>query len=1826
MSKFVPRISYQNPPREIPNDLTEKFSMTLRTGDLDQVKNFLLSNNLALNLLTSGAKEDAVSIVLSLTDDVAGPLEKYRLLDFLKQNGASFDYPDHNNARPLHHAARMQNKKIVELILSTNPNIGSTDSSGNTPLHYAVRGSATPCPKPLSTPLALNADIVSTQTDHTDTIKETIKWILDQINKKSTADLNPIINGLLNIPDTYKGSEYDKNLDKEIIEALTTISTSDTFDSQSVSKQQHLFDTIAAKNISIFEGDIYSSAVTNLDIHPNNSGWGPAALNDATPMSLILPETLEDIAKSFEKERLSNYKNFFNAEGLKITEGVFKSLEGPSNDIMTLVFGRGDDIPKPTLYKVLYLLMYGYVLKKQADMIPEYIADTYSLVTKEQFFGDDLDNIEDYVLYGRNMKKILEDIKTNNAINDPESPLYQNTYIKYMDVDRDFDEDAMNEDIINSFTKPLENITLPKLIDNFLKKNGDDNELENMKKITAKSLNNTPEKIISDTFREIIKSPDFFKNRAGIPAPLTVMHIRDFFKAIGMNDGDIVNFVAAHNGRHQPTDPNPIDWRTAFQHIDDESIIKFISRQCFGNDDHKDIDLSDNIKTPSFANIFIIREYLKNFIESNNPFNLSIHPDNNIFPSILQQKINIWIWFANNEIGHEDALKKMDVFYSIIVLMLRIKVKKILKKYTIIAFSEDSEFARNHPYTQQPFDNDLYTLLLPPIENADNSSMLLTKTGKIKLTDFNDFIKTIRKTNKDLVDLLLTFFQSFYDEYIDSRKPLGTYILDKVIITKDPYNVLKNNDKNADNFDQNIVFDLIINTKGYANVVKKLFTDSGVKKSYMEMILEHNNPIGNDKLKYLINFDTSRINGYLMSTNKKEPIKSYDYSLSEFMLIYMALFLRRTYELYFMTNEINKKIVVIQNEIDKGELNLSQIIQKNLVSFAENVILIVQTIHEYKVRSKKIIEQYEKTLAAINLTAKGVLELRTHFSHFNTSIMQTLASMHANLQKCVEYHNNVIKYVANLSDENRIKNPSNRFFTGSFPTLLPFPSFESYNSFADMKDMLKNYTINDLIYYDSTGPNNAITRGDLLRINGNNIVKGPGIIGVVNKIPADINDIKSEKYQLPIQESFGTAFLMKSKQKIIQDTVDEILKDSTDNVYKKLLQIGSISNDNDSSIQKIKLACIVAKLTDNAVIAAMKMAIAQSVHRWTEQKIKSNANRTSQKIPIKDIIPKTWFALTPGKIEQQLLNKFTLSEPELSREVVEEKPSKPTYFDTMGAAPTPEDFVAYLYNLNYFADNTIGTDTMASCFKINKKIIELLISPLSLNAQNVEGMTPLHYAMQMHNPTIAKILTDKGAIKDKFRNKRGLSPVDLINSDITKHLSMIMPSTTPKLDTVLDRFAAPFNKLLEKRLLEPKFNGNVIKYFKFAIPIQLCMYQHMFATFIHNYRLGIDQRLQSKLNVFMGGNGISYPYDLVADINVTELIKFYDPNYLGSRVEQKRNERKIKILKEQKKEYDTQIEELDNIPKPIDSDTDKLINELKQKRADIEKEIQKLGGKTSDKIPPQPSILGVAFDSKINDAQNTPLQRSWDLPQFYDTIFNKIVLKKRAHLGIWIQYMQKDLSKAPSMIISQFDQRILQNVDKTIPQEFYDKIEKFVKYRTDLPNELDSNPALMQEYIQIKYICQLILTPAIVGLIYGEIQKTLVEIMPDIDEAKMNSIMAAIDAAKYGNYNLRKYIDERLPSIAYKFFTKIYNNRNDPDSRLQESELFDPIIAIINSNDQLIFDEVSSPFVKYFRDYLVPFMSNTYQNMIHHLRLSIFGYEKYLMETAQMLKLATSKF
>lgn len=722
--------------------------------------------------------------------------------------------------------------------------------------------------------------------------------------------------------------------------------------------------------------------------------------------------------------------------------------------------------------------------------------------------------------------------------------------------------------------------------------------------------------------------------------------------------------------------------------------------------------------------------------------------------------------------------------------------------------------------------------------------------------------------------------------------------------------------------------------------------------------------------------------------------------------------------------------------------------------------------------------------------------------------------------------------------------------------------------------------------------------------------------------------------------------LMFTKQTIIKNTLQKII----DNHYKidankdkKLEDIYTIADDISknseyNNLNDVRIYVIIGKIIDGILNNIIEYAARYSASIFVYSHIVNNPKiKPIIDNNIIDIIQKNFYEkISLKSVDKNTIENLLLLDPKYVNSQLLQIESDPNNINYVPSS-TDKEFMHYLYNINYHINNTKNNK---KCYSVNTKIIPQLINADTINFKNSDGNTPLHIAVNMNHQKIIKLLMEKGGKIVGFTNNQNKSPWDIGLLNIEKHINYTKGLTV--IDTI-NNFVTSFNSLLISRLKDEKFNNNIVKHISYGIPIYLLIFNHTIHLHVENYRYGFTSDFKKSIvDLIKKYHNVSvpiYPIDIFDINNNTELKKIAEPYDIENRIIKSINDVNIKKIDSIKKQIEQLQIQLDGIV--IEKKTEKNPDQiafLDQINSNLTTKITNLKNKLTD-IQPNKEITVTSgtidyYQYVFQFIQKKIINRSFEAVDFYNEAFNRIGKTKELYIRIWDNYIKKRLSKSSTTILSimnniasiiisniKIDPRKISNRNEmNILLSFYKNVNDYIEEKKSYPNNLLENPILSLEVDQIIYLINLIITPVIQNILLNQVYQSISEmlIVSDIGNNK-NKILDTIINTTYNGNTLDSFIEKILPRMAYKFYTGIYNDATDIDRKINSSsDLFMPIIQIVKEIKivQIVDD---SPIIQNLKNYLIPFMGNTYQNFIHHLQLAKYSYEIYLSGTYQFI-------
>ncbi|AKI80216.1 ankyrin repeat-containing protein [Acanthamoeba polyphaga mimivirus] len=1892
MSRYQPRIILNHPEKVVPDDIMEQFFLTIKTGDIDKIRNFVAQNKNKFNIIEKSSKpggpnKTPIHAVLELDDRIADQETKLTIIKYLDKMGAPMDLPDSDNVWPIHLAAADQDEDIIDYMLKNKVSIDRKDSSNNTPLHYAIYGKQVPCFDKIKVgSIVPPQDIEKLPLNKT--LTDTKDYIVELLNNNPQIKNNLIhtVNTIMNIPSMYQATKTEKDLETDIIDIFTEIASNPSYPSQnyvnSMSVQQNKLDQLINRMYILINDDLLRGLTNPLKISPNNTGWGPVTSSSGqpSPIDRIL-EREHDYVFNELNNKYSSTKNTITDINLTSTNKLSRETipnimrNVNTNYIDKLIFcpdcSNSEYGEKITLTKMLYLLVWSnYKINYIPDLVRRIMDNMkiMSVTVHSQIVNNN------YTAFPLNSNLSVDD--DSSLIGYIFSNLLRNKLNPQSQIDLSL-ADVMDQvdPTINAITGGINGCITNQLVQLFTNSDDPNGAVNLFDGILNSPINNLWSIPEFRSLREDINDlrPAYRDGKISWFQMLFDLIQEIQPNLVTGNTNDVTNNIFIR-GRRTPRYILP--------------LTPLPNSTNYGPPPGPPHGTLNNAYTYSEA--FRVIDALVQYITSGNS---QINATR--YPRVFDQNINDWIPFIDNEFQSDALLQQypeLTFLYKILAVHTQRAIYSVIFNCVSILLrnlpvSPEADLVRN--YLELIDDAYMYYLILPSEPNPAE----FTQTG----TD--DTLADLKQhkwdPDNDLVNWFTRYIQRIPTEFIEQ---LYQIIMQNI----DDFNY--NNLENIRNHIESSIVDLsnfitpIINNSEFRNSIKKYFGTfnypagyNGTRIASMQVIPRLNSLI--DDIDFEYRFDDylillrngaitgltflTEIYGYFFVDTKKR-LQSIDESLIDVNAIVADIIANINNETYYYIPQVILPALI-----------------KQLVTVISNIYAIKDVLSKFT----PVKVEFDALITNSIPEHNQIINLGNDFVSY---IQDQLKIIYTNTIDIIKYHNNVIEFL-NTHSASQLINATNtatgnnitttRVFNGNLIPIQIFPSTLSDNpNFSEIETVLRSYSIPEITYYADATDNTDILL-DIFDIGSTlNLYHGTisfdrvGIIsnspnmtdnlqiniendGTVKDIPDpiagqwlsfDVNHPRGTSYfnafiayitgnfqfdklnGMPSSVfKFLPEYLSFMKQQIIEEVVQFIVDNKDTNakkIYDELTDLGTQTSY--QAIPDVKNYIIIGKLTDDILNKLFEFAIRQSVSSWiynitsNDPRYRSIIDPLNQTISI--INKKDYLRLSLNQINRETITDLlSTNSPYVDYGLaqVETNPNNLSYTNYQNL----NKFIYYLYNINYSSDNFQD----GNCYYINPAIVSKLIDSYTLEAKNSDGNTPLHLAISMTNPDIVEILLKHGANPFTFRNIRNESSYDLFNDIIRSHLKYDTGNTVSK---SIENFYKPFNDLLVSRLLDDKFKNNIIKNITYGIPIELIMYNHMFHLYLENYRYEFTIETRDSIRrIFKKYFNITdtvYPTDLFEINRDEDLSKILESEFPQNRVKTS-----VQLLNPKLRDYQKQLGELNNqiinLTKEkrsiIDSQQISFINNL---IANLEARKSIVQTNISDLEFKQPtstvdSAMISSFKSSVNSIQNRIGDRSLNLIDFYRLAFGRIGYSQDLYLNIWRLYLEKDILNARSMIFPLLDQVINNHVslvqenkmtgenkqELAVIVDFYSTVKKYIESKKSLPNNLDDNPILQEEHDHIVYLINLILTPTIRNILISQIYQGLAE--SDLTNtllADRNVAIRDILNSEYNGHSLDSFIKDILPNLSVKYFTTIYGDQDPNKLITSANDVFQPIIETVKLN-RIIQITDDSVLIQNLRDYVIPFFINTYQNFIHHIELSIYAYEKYILNTYQLTKI-----
>ena len=315
------------PEKKIDESLVDKLFLYASEGNLLKLKSYVISNNLTLNV----RKENGQNILHVIIDNSnINESQKIDLINFAINFGANINAITTGNITPLHLAAKIQSRKICELLIKNGANVNMLDSQLKSPLFYAIGGFETECPSTAS-----DKPLIPENNDNIQKIKNITTQTYILLKHIFETD-EIIIRYLTNIQNTIVNN---RNIKLDILDDITSVKNNITSiiknSDDNETKQYKIKDSIYSlkKKTNEYLKSKLTNTLNEYDIKQFEDGW--SVTNDNKNF-IVKDKSSTDILDKFNIEyneiiknstsSFDNYVSEISNNLAKLTDYVFEVL------------------------------------------------------------------------------------------------------------------------------------------------------------------------------------------------------------------------------------------------------------------------------------------------------------------------------------------------------------------------------------------------------------------------------------------------------------------------------------------------------------------------------------------------------------------------------------------------------------------------------------------------------------------------------------------------------------------------------------------------------------------------------------------------------------------------------------------------------------------------------------------------------------------------------------------------------------------------------------------------------------------------------------------------------------------------------------------------------------------------------------------------------------------------------------------------------------------------------------------------------------------------------------------------------------------------------------------------------------------------------------------------------------------------------------------------------------------------------------------------------------------------------------------------------------
>ncbi len=674
---------------------------------------------------------------------------------------------------------------------------------------------------------------------------------------------------------------------------------------------------------------------------------------------------------------------------------------------------------------------------------------------------------------------------------------------------------------------------------------------------------------------------------------------------------------------------------------------------------------------------------------------------------------------------------------------------------------------------------------------------------------------------------------------------------------------------------------------------------------------------------------------------------------------------------------------------------------------------------------------------------------------------------------------------------------------------------------------------------------------------------------------------------------------------------------------------------------------MIAKASDKIIIEHLKFIIHTSVVRTIEKDIgkKGKYGKIDLNI-IKFEIPEK---VNLRKVIDSLVKVYEDNDPKSILKNDKDNDFKRLNYTSIESKNTSPSKNKMFQTVSYNVDNyNIKPISERKCFIMNPEVIRLLIKNSSdVNSKDSSGNIPLHYAIESQNIPAIRILKKlgSGSMGEKYKNFQGLTPFNLLLSQLMNHSKTICEKKTSTYPEMIIRFCEPLSKVLETKILEDDTYGNNVPWcIDFIFPMTFVLYNHYISHLMQKNIRGFTNYDQNKLVDLLK------KYKIDDNKNSSkESIPFIEnikPNKFMDIINQSGD---INVLKTKEAEY---------LPKKSNDDKSKNLDSKHSKQPENIKTKANLDAN----IKSQNSIyLENIEKNRLNVYQSV---RSTPMPHFFDKyniIFNELTknidrkndskygpdpssksntseFSSRLYIYFWNHYLTNNsqlnnLENIHLMIVKLIREIIIKLNDNPTKISLHkNDIDTLDKFYTSITNPLITDFYTLPYFIQqenyvmteLYELYKHVIKHTISASLYNVIARMLYIYVEQTNTGKLTDSGVIVDKIlkhKYMGSTLHDLIKDKITRKQIKSVLQLFENEDDNDKNISREKLMTDNISLFLINCPVYPIQADSIFIHNLNTIIITYYNNIYKESINLIRAFIDNYNNYLQSEFNLINI-----